>query len=252
MFNTLVSEAHQRASRAPGRRFAVLFLDLDRFKMINDSLGHTAGDQLLIEASKRMRANIRAEDELARLGGDEFVVLVDHLAGKDHATAIAHRFLEALESPFLLCGHERRISCSIGSAIFVRRLGPEELVKQADTAMYAAKAGGKNAYRFFSMELQSQSLKHLVLEADLRRAMEKDELFHHYQPKVNTAGPIVDVEALLRWKHPQKGPAAFVSMAEESGLIIPIGRWVLETACRQSTMWQSLGLPAVSMAVNLS
>ncbi|WP_375157907.1 EAL domain-containing protein [Bradyrhizobium sp. RDT46] len=256
MFTTMLSDAHQRASRAPGRRLAVLFIDLDRFKMINDSLGHTAGDQLLIEASKRMRANIRAEDALARLGGDEFVVLLDQLTGKDQATAIAHRLLEALGSPFLLCGHECRISCSIGIAIFPDDASdPEELVKQADTAMYAAKAGGKNAYRFFSAELQSQSLKHLVLEADLRRAMENDELFLHYQPKVNTAGRIVGVEALLRWKHPQQGiiaPAAFIPMAEESGLIIPIGRWVLETACRQSTMWQTLGLPAISMAVNLS
>ncbi|WP_440639333.1 bifunctional diguanylate cyclase/phosphodiesterase [Bradyrhizobium sp. PUT101] len=255
-FTTMLSDAHQRASGAPGRRLAVLFIDLDRFKMINDSLGHTAGDQLLIEASKRMRANIRAEDALARLGGDEFVVLLDQLTGKDQATAIAHRLLEALESPFLLCGHECRISCSIGIAIFPDNASdPEELVKQADTAMYAAKAGGKNAFRFFSAELQSQSLKHLVLEADLRRAMEKDELFLHYQPKVNTAGRIVGVEALLRWKHPQQGiiaPAAFIPMAEESGLIIPIGRWVLETACRQSTMWQALGLPAISMAVNLS
>ncbi|WP_196232445.1 bifunctional diguanylate cyclase/phosphodiesterase [Bradyrhizobium japonicum] len=256
MFNTMVSEAHQRASRAPGRRFAVLFVDLDRFKMVNDSLGHTAGDQLLIEASRRMRANIRAEDVLARLGGDEFVVLIDQLAGKDQATAIAQRLLEALELPFPLCGHECRISGSIGIAIFPDDASdPEELVKQADTAMYAAKAGGKNAYRFFSMELQSQSLKHLVLEADLRRAIERDELFLHYQPKVDSARRIVGVEALLRWQHPQKGiiaPAAFIPMAEESGLIIPIGRWVLETACRQSIVWQSLGLPAISVAVNLS
>jgi diguanylate cyclase (GGDEF)-like protein len=256
MFNTMVSDAHRRASRATGRRFAVLYIDLDRFKMINDSLGHTAGDHLLMEASKRMRANIRAEDDLARLGGDEFVVLLDQLTGKDQATAIAHRLLEALESPFLLCGHECRISCSIGIAVFPDDASdPEELVKQADTAMYAAKAGGKNAYRFFSAELQSQSLKHLVLEADLRRAIEKDELLLHYQPKVNTAGRIVGVEALLRWQHPQKGmiaPAAFIPLAEESGLIIPIGRWVLETACRQSIMWQSMGLPAISMAVNLS
>jgi predicted signal transduction protein with EAL and GGDEF domain len=205
---------------------------------------------------KRMRANIRAEDALARLGGDEFVVLLDQLSGQDQASAIAHRLLEAIESPFLLCGHECRISCSIGIAIFPDDASdPEELVKQADTAMYAAKAGGKNAYRFFSAELQSQSLKHLVLEADLRRAIEKDELLLHYQPKVNTAGRIVGVEALLRWQHPQKGmiaPAVFISMAEENGLIIPIGRWVLETACRQSIVWQSLGLPAISMAVNLS
>lgn len=256
MFNTVLSDAHQRAHKTGGRKFAVLFIDLDRFKLINDSLGHAAGDQLLIEASKRMRANIRGEDVLARLGGDEFIILIDCAAGKDEAAAIAQRLLEALASPFPLNGHECRISCSIGIAIYPDdAAAPEELVSRADTAMYVAKTGGKNAYRFYSTELQSQSLKQLVLEADLRRAMKDDELFLHYQPKVNSAGQIVGVEALLRWNHPQDGmiaPGTFIPMAEESGLIISIGKWVLETACRQSVMWQSLGLPAISMAVNLS
>lgn len=255
MFNTVLSDAHQR-TKTTGGQFAVLFLDLDRFKLINDSLGHSAGDQLLIEAAKRIRANIRSEDVLARLGGDEFIVLLDELNTKGQAGAIAQRLLEDLAAPFFLSGHECRISCSIGIATFSHEDGePEEIIKKADTAMYAAKADGKNAYRFYSTELRSQSLEHFVLEVDLRRALENEELFLHYQPKVNSEGCIIGVEALLRWQHPQHGviaPATFIPVAEESGLIIPIGKWVLETACRQSILWQSQGLPAISMAVNLS
>jgi diguanylate cyclase (GGDEF)-like protein len=255
MFNTVLSDAHQR-TKATNGHFAVLFLDLDRFKLINDSLGHSAGDQLLIEAAKRIRANIRAEDVLARLGGDEFIVLLDDLKEKEQVSAIAQRLLEELGSPFFLGGHECRISCSIGIATFPSDAAePEELIRKADTAMYAAKAEGKNAYRFYSTELRSQSLEHFVLDADLRRAVENEELFLHYQPKVNSEGRMIGVEALLRWQHPQHGviaPATFIPVAEESGLIIPIGRWVLETACRQSILWQSQGLPAISMAVNLS
>jgi EAL domain-containing protein (putative c-di-GMP-specific phosphodiesterase class I) len=164
--------------------------------------------------------------------------------------------LEALSAPVVLGGHECRISCSVGIAVYPKdAMDPEEMVKRADIAMYAAKADGKNAYRFFSPDLQSQSLENLVLEADLRRAIESDELFLNYQPKVNADGRIVGVEALLRWQHPQHGPippGTFIPVAEESGLIIPIGRWVLQTACRQSLLWQAQGHPAISMAVNLS
>ena len=255
MFNTVLSEAHRRTKRT-GHRFAVLFLDLDRFKLINDSLGHSAGDQLLIEATTRIRGCIRTEDVLARQGGDEFVILLDELKTTEQAGAVAQRLLEALSAPVFLSGHECRIGCSVGIAVFPNDAAePEEMVKKADIAMYAAKADGKNAYRFFSPELQSQSLANLVLEADLRHAIENDELFLNYQPKVNADCRMVGVEALLRWQHPQHGtipPGTFIPVAEESGLIIPIGRWVLETACRQSLLWQSQGHPAISMAVNLS
>jgi diguanylate cyclase (GGDEF)-like protein len=255
MFNTLLCEAHQR-TKTTGHRFAVLFLDLDRFKLINDSLGHSAGDQLLIEATKRIRGCIRMEDVLARQGGDEFVILLDELATVEQAGVIAQRLLEALSAPVFLGGHECRISCSVGIAVFSNdATEPEDIVKKADIAMYAAKADGKNAYRFFSPDLQSLTLENLVLEADLRHAIKNDELFLDYQPKVNTDGRMVGVEALLRWRHPQQGtipPGTFIPIAEESGLIIPIGRWVLETACRQSLLWQSQGHPAISMAVNLS
>jgi diguanylate cyclase (GGDEF)-like protein len=256
MFNTLLRDAHKRANEAKDRQFAVLFIDLDRFKIINDSLGHSAGDQLLTEAARRIQTNIRKDNVLARLGGDEFIVLVDDLTGAQQAEAIARRLLRALGSPFHLCGHECRIGCSIGIAIFPNDAAdPEEIVKSADTAMYAAKAHGKNTYRFFSADQQSPSLENLVLETDLRRAIENGELFLHYQPKVNWAGQIVGVEALLRWRHPQRGimpPGTFIPIAEESGLIIPIGRWVLETACGQAASWHSNGLPTVSMAINLS
>ena len=255
MFNTVLCEAHRRTKQT-GHRFAVLFLDLDRFKLINDSLGHSAGDQLLIEATTRIRGCIRTEDVLATQGGDEFIILLDELKTTEQAGAVAQRLLEALSAPVFLSGHECRIGCSVGIAVFPDDAAePEEMVKKADIAMYAAKADGKNAYRFFSPDLQSQSLGNLVLEADLRRAIENDELFLNYQPKVNADGRMVGVEALLRWQHPQHGtipPCTFIPVAEESGLINPIGRWVLETACRQNLRWQSQGHPAISMAVNLS
>lgn len=255
MFNTLLYDAH-RAAKETSQTFAVLFLDLDRFKLINDSLGHSAGDQLLKEATRRIRECIRTEHVVARQGGDEFIILLDALTTKEQAGAIAERLLETLSAPVFLNGHECRISCSIGIAVYPNDASdPEEIVKKADIAMYAAKADGNNAYRFFFPELQSRSLANLVLEADLRHAIENDQLFLHYQPKVKEDGSIVGVEALLRWKHPQHGmipPNTFIPVAEESGLIIPIGRWVIETACRQSLLWQSQGHPAISMAVNLS
>jgi diguanylate cyclase (GGDEF)-like protein len=255
MFNTVLCDAHRRAKEAD-HRLAVLFVDLDRFKLINDSLGHSAGDQLLIEATRRIRGCIRTDDVLARQGGDEFIILLDELATEEQAGAVAERLLEALSAPVFLSGHECRISCSVGIAVFPSDAAdPEEMVKKADIAMYSAKADGKNAYRFFSPDLQSQSLENLLLEADLRRAIENEELFLNYQPKVNADGRMVGVEALLRWQHPQHGtipPGTFIPVAEESGLILPIGRWVLETACRQSLLWQSEGHPAISMAVNLS
>jgi diguanylate cyclase (GGDEF)-like protein len=255
MFSSIIQDTILRA-QSSGKQFAVLFIDLDRFKLINDSLGHAAGDQLLVEVAKRVRLSIRTEDVLARLGGDEFMVLIDELTAEDQAPAIARRILEALNAPVLLNGHECRISCSIGISIFPEHgLDAEEVVAKADLAMYEAKAEGKNAYRLFSTDLHSTPFDNLVLESDLRQAYEQQQLSLHYQPKVDQRGRITGVEALLRWKHPKHGdvsPGKFIPVAEASGLIIPIGRWVLETACRQNMLWQAEGHPPISIAVNLS
>lgn len=254
-FNSSLIDACSRACREQAQ-FAVLFLDLDRFKLINDSLGHSAGDQMLIEAAHRIRSCTRAEDVVARQGGDEFLVLLGELTAREQAAAVAQRVIEALAAPLILNGHECRIGCSIGIALYPADASePDDLVKKADAAMYEVKAAGKNGFRFFAGASSPPTVRRLDLEADLRRAVEKHQLFLAYQPKVDAEGRIVGVEALLRWAHPEHGiipPSTFIPIAEESGLIIPIGRWVIETACGQNVTWQSQGLPTISMAVNLS
>ena len=255
-FHQLLSFAIASARRYE-RQCAVLFIDLDRFKLINDSLGHAAGDTLLVEMAARLNSVVRASDVVARLGGDEFVVLLNEITASQQAIAVAHNLLTEFGKPLDLNGHECRITASIGIAMFPDDGADEQtLMKNADIAMYLAKAEGKNDVRMFSAEIATQSLDRLDIESSLRHAVERGELRLHYQPKVDViTGRIAGVEALLRWLHPELGmlpPIRFIPLAEETGLIVLIGRWVLNTACAQSMAWQRAGLPPISMAVNVS
>ncbi|WMT76583.1 EAL domain-containing protein [Bradyrhizobium sp. Ash2021] len=256
MFNELLRHAIDAAGRYR-RKFALLFIDLDRFKVINDSLGHDAGDMLLVEIAGRLRSALRASDVVARLGGDEFVVILEEAAERHDVERVAGELLSALSQPLQLSGHECQTTASIGIAMYPSD-GAEmqTLTKNADMAMYLAKEDGKNGFRFFTREIKAQSIERLTLETALRRALERDQFSLHYQPKVDMAsGQITGVEALLRWTHPDLGmvsPAQFIPLAEEIGLIVPIGRWVLKEACAQNMAWQRRGLRPVTMAVNLS
>lgn len=245
-------------TNAGGRRsLAVMFIDLDRFKEINDTLGHAAGDALLIEIARRLRGCIGAGDRVARLGGDEFVILVPDVDDPERIAAVADAMLATLVEPYATLGQEFHVTASIGISRHPAD-GEDErtLMRHADVAMYRAKADGKNRYRFYHPAMDEHALARLTLETSLRHAIERDEFLLHYQPKVDAAsGRIVGVEALLRWRHPAQGvvlPGAFLALAEETGLVVPIGRWVLRTACRQHAAWRAQGLPAVGMSVNLS
>ncbi|HTB03845.1 MAG TPA: GAF domain-containing protein [Bradyrhizobium sp.] len=256
MFNELLRYAIEAARRYQ-RRFAVLFIDLDRFKIINDSLGHDAGDVLLVEIANRLRSSLRSSDVVARLGGDEFVVILEETAESDAIERIARNLLSVLSQPLQLSGHECHTTASIGIAMYPSDGSDvQTLTKNADMAMYLAKEDGKNGFRFFTNAIKTQSIERLTLETALRRALDRNQFALHYQPKVDmTTGQITGVEALLRWTHPDLGvlpPAQFIPLAEETGLIVPIGRWVLNEACAQNMAWQRRGLRPVSMAVNLS
>jgi diguanylate cyclase (GGDEF)-like protein len=255
MFNALLHHAIEAAGRHQ-RRLAVLFIDLDRFKIINDSLGHDAGDALLVKIAGRLRKALRSSDVVARLGGDEFVVILEETADGD-IEAIARNLLAVLSQPLQLSGHECHTTASIGIAIHPSDgVDAQTLIKNADMAMYLAKEDGKNGFRFFTNEVKTQSIERLTLETALRHALGRNQFTLHYQPKVDMAsGQITGVEALLRWTHPELGvlpPMQFIPLAEETGLIVPIGRWVLKEACAQNMAWQRRGLRPVSMAVNLS
>jgi diguanylate cyclase (GGDEF)-like protein len=246
-----------KSARRNSKKCAVLFVDLDRFKVINDSLGHAIGDRLLIEVSQRLRASVRESDVVARLGGDEFVVILDGIDDREQAAAVARKLLHGVSPALNLAGHECRTTASIGVAIFPDDGDDEHtLTKNADMAMYLAKDEGKNDFRFFSASIKSQSVERLMLETDLRHALELKQLSLAYQPKLDAkTGQFNGVEALLRWTHPDLGniaPLKFIPLAEETGLIVPLGRWVLRTACNQNMAWQREGLPAISIAVNLS
>jgi len=256
MFGQLLAHAVEQRRRY-GRSFAVFFLDLDRFKIVNDSLGHEGGDHLLREIAARLQGCVRASDVVARFGGDEFVLLVEELAGREAAARVARNVLSAVLKPVRILGQECRVTASLGVAMCP---GDAEdsasLLKNADLAMYLAKAEGKNNVQFYSAEISVLSGERLKIEACLRGALERGELSMHYQAKVNVrTGEISGVEALMRWTHPELGsvsPATFIPIAEESDLIIPIGRWAVRTACAQSAAWLREGLPPLCMAVNLS
>jgi diguanylate cyclase (GGDEF)-like protein len=256
MFSKLLGQSISEAHRYE-RLLAVAFLDLDRFKQINDTLGHEAGDQLLQEVASRLKVCVRDSDTVARLGGDEFVVLLPNLEDEKYSAIVAQKILAAVAKPFTLMGQEFRVTASIGVSTYPRDgLDEQTLTKNADIAMYQAKAEGKNNFQFYSEKLNANSLERLTLESSLRHALERNEFCLHYQAKREIGGgKITGMEALLRWEHPDLGivaPMQFIPVAEETGLIIPIGRWVLKTVCLQSIVWRNQGLPALSIAVNLS
>ena len=256
MFSELLNHAISSARRYD-RRFAVLFIDLDRFKYVNDTLGHEAGDKLLQEVTARFKESLRTSDVLARFGGDEFVILLEETRGTEEIAAVARKILSAALKPIVLLGQECRVTASVGIATYPEHGQDEQsLMKNADIAMYYAKEEGKNNFQFYSPGIRSQSLERLGLEANLRHAMERDEFSLHYQAKLDLQkGEITGVEALLRWNSAELGslsPNYFIPVAEETGMIVQIGRWVLQTACEQNVAWQRQGLPSVCVAVNLS
>ena len=256
LFSQLLKHAFETGRRY-SRTFALLFIDLDRFKQINDSLGHAGGDLLLKEMATRLHACVRSSDVVARLGGDEFVVLVQEVAGKQQVAAVARNILAAAIRPLQIFGQECRVTASIGISLFPGD-GENEalLMKNADIAMYQAKEEGKNNFQFYSAALKSHTVEKLALESHLRHAVERSEFEVFYQAKVSIlTGEIRGVEALLRWHNPTLGhvsPAQFIPLAEETGLIIPIGCWVIRKACEQIRDWTGQALPPVCLAVNLS
>ncbi len=255
-FSDLLNLTLQNARRY-GRKLAVLFIDLDRFKVINDTLGHEAGDLLLKEMGQRLAATVRSSDVVARLGGDEFVVLVQEANEAKQVEVVAKKILSALIKPVIVHGQECRVTASIGICMYPSEGEDEQsLMKNADIAMYRAKEQGKNNYKFYSEETGSHAFERLALETSLRRALERNEFVLHYQAKLDLqTSQITGVEALVRWQHPDLGivpPGQFIPLAEETGLIVPLGRWVLAEACAQNVAWQREGLPPLRMSVNLS
>ncbi|MGH8614352.1 MAG: putative bifunctional diguanylate cyclase/phosphodiesterase, partial [Gammaproteobacteria bacterium] len=256
LLNDRITQAVAHAQRG-GHTFGVLMLDLDRFKRINDSYGHLFGDSLLQALASQLRSAVRQGDTVARLGGDEFVVLLGPVGSPEDIIPAVRRLLDLFSHPFTVQGTELHATASIGVAVFPGDgTEPETLLKNADTAMYRAKEQGRNGFQFFAPEMSVHACERLELENALRRALEREELELHFQPQVDVkTGALVAVEALLRWRHPTLGlvpPDKFIDIAEESGLIVPIGTWVLQTACAQNKAWQDAGLPRLRVAVNVS
>lgn len=247
-----VTNAHRH-----GDKLGVLFIDLDHFKNINDSLGHYAGDMLLKQVAALFTACMREDDTVARLGGDEFVVILASMASEDEAWMVSQKILKLMTEPFTIETHELFVTCSIGIALYPKDGDDAKtLLQSADGALYLAKNKGRNNAQFCTAEMNAKALERLTLESELRQAINRQEFLLHYQPRVDmVSGEITGMEALVRWQHPVQGllyPTKFIPVAEESGLIVPLGEWVLRTACEQNKAWQLAGLKPVSIAVNLS
>jgi len=256
LFKDRLGLAMLQARRNHGE-LAVMFIDLDRFKLVNDTLGHLVGDDLLQQAAARLKACLRRCDTLARLGGDEFTIVLPELKGRQDVAALAVKFLECLEQPFHLSGHEVHISASIGSAIYPGDgESIDELLRHADIAMYQVKAKGKNGHSFYDVSMADASHQKIALEHSLRKALEQGELEMYYQPQIDIkTGKIIGAEGLMRWNHPERGfltAGEFLPFAEENGLMIPISDWMLGALCRDLLQWNTVGGEAVRLSLNLS
>lgn len=256
LFHDRLSQALAHASRNH-EMLAVMFLDLDRFKLINDSLGHAVGDQLLQAVARRLTGCLRKVDTVSRLGGDEFTVIIPQITREKDAAKVARKIISALFSPFVLNGHEFFITTSIGISLYpTDGTDIETLIKNADTAMYRAKEKGGNHYQFYTADMNAKAVERLALETSLRRALDRQEFELYYQPLTDlSASRIAGAEALIRWRHPELGivsPEDFIQSAEETGLIVRIGEWILFTACKQIKAWQESRLPIERVCVNLS
>lgn len=257
LFLDRLQQAMEHARRHPDYTFAVLFLDLDRFKTINDSLGHMIGDKLLIETARRLQTCVRPSDTVARLGGDEFAILLDEIGVVRGAAQVVARIHATLNRPSVFEGHQIVANTSIGIAFYEPGYShPDEILRDADIAMYRAKSQGKAGYEIFRPEMHSRAVEELRLEAELRNALEQRQFVLYYQPIITaTNGRITHVEALLRWQHPQRGligPGEFMHAADEAGLMVLIGEWVMCTGCAQVRAWQQAGIPELSLSVNLT
>lgn len=256
MFAERLAEAIRRAKRT-GRPVGLMLLDLDRFKVVNDSLGHEAGDELLVAVAKRISAAVRETDTLFRMGGDEFTVLLEYLRSDQDASRVAERIVQGLTEPFRVSNHELIVTTTIGISVFPRDdESAERLVKNADAAMYCAKEAGRNRYKFYTQDMNAQAEERLILETGLRKALKENQFVLYYQPKVAVdTGKVVGLEALLRWRHPEKGlvpPDKFLPFLEDTGLIVPVGEWVIRQACTNAQRWGEEGLPPLRVSVNIS
>ena len=256
LFQDRVNQAIASTERN-GRAVALLFLDLDRFKSVNDSLGHEVGDKLLKSVAGRLKGCVRKVDTVARLAGDEFVLVLPDIVGGDHVSVVAENILESMKVPFSIEGHSLSISASIGAAVYPNDGRDfQTLIRNADSAMYHAKKTGRNKFQFYTEEMNARALESLAMESELRNALAHGELELHYQPQIEIrSGKIVGMEALIRWHRPGGGwvpPSKFIPIAEERGLIIPIFNLVLLEACSRIRKWQEMGLPSIPVAINIS
>lgn len=256
LFMDRLSHALSRGRRDRSQ-VAVLFLDLDRFKKVNDTLGHNAGDKLLQQAARRLTACVRETDTVARLGGDEFTVILPDLHNAHNTELVARKMLQCLAEPFIIDGAEMLVTGSLGITVFPDDgEDAETLLKNADTAMYKGKEDGRNTFRFFTAKMNAEALEYLKLENALRHAIEREQFILHYQPIIDLkTGRVTSAEALLRWNHPERGivgPTEFIPLAEDTGIIVPIGEWVFRTACDQIGAWRDIGLSSLHVSINLS